>query len=552
MPFALTLPQTLALAPTLLMTLCCLWVALAPSQDRLAWRRFGLLAGFAWLCAVATTALQWALPQSSDAWPLPGLATLLTITPLGAVIALLVQTLGAVIGAFSSRYLQAEPGQTRYIASLAGVLASVHLLLLASHWVILIAAWAAVGLILKRLLCFYPDRPFARLAAHKKAMADRAADVFLITAAGLAWHDVGRGSFSALWEHLAAGEISLAMQFSAAFLVIAVLLRTALMPAHGWLTQVMEAPTPVSALLHAGVINLGGVVLIRFAPLLEVAPMARWLLIAFGLGTAVLAGMVILTRVSIKVRLAWSTVAQMGFMVLECGLGLYTLAALHLVGHSIYKAHAFLAASSVVRDTRQAQMRSAGGLGGAGGLSKPSLISAPIASLLIVVPLVQSLQSSSVNPVWPWWWSATLALAWAPLLWLPAMSKSDAHSAHPVGHAGGLHTGLWNGLTGMGLVFLLTLLAVIAHSLPLGLIDRPDHLGGIVALAMLALMYLCLVVVQWQPSLLEGFRRWSYAGFYVDEFYTRLALKVWPGQWAPRAQAQPSWLADVRKTHSPR
>ncbi|WP_264836966.1 proton-conducting transporter transmembrane domain-containing protein, partial [Klebsiella oxytoca] len=126
----------------------------------------------------------------------------------------------------------------------------------------------------------------------------------------------------------------------------------AVLPVHGWLIQVMEAPTPVSALLHAGVVNLGGFVLIRFAPLLEQAGIARALLLVFGLGTAVLAGMVMLTRISIKVRLAWSTVAQMGFMLLECGLGLYTLAALHLVGHSLYKAHVFLSASTVVRQTR--------------------------------------------------------------------------------------------------------------------------------------------------------------------------------------------------------
>ena len=92
--------------------------------------------------------------------------------------------------------------------------------------------------------------------------------------------------------------------------------------------------------------------MIRFAPLLEHAALARGLLLAFGLVTAVLAGMVMLTRVTIKVRLAWSTVAQMGFMLVECALGLYTLAALHLIGHSLYKAHAFLSASTVVRQTR--------------------------------------------------------------------------------------------------------------------------------------------------------------------------------------------------------
>ena len=86
---------------------------------------------------------------------------------LSLSLAALVQLLGTVIGALSAQYLQGEPGQRRYVAALAAVLAGVHLLLLADHWLALIAAWAGVGWALQPLLCFYPDRPFARLAAPK-------------------------------------------------------------------------------------------------------------------------------------------------------------------------------------------------------------------------------------------------------------------------------------------------------------------------------------------------------------------------------------------------
>jgi len=189
-------------------------------------------------------------------------------------------------------------------------------------------------------------------SAQKAAARHRLADGLLLVAAALAWTEVGSGAFEDLWAHVAREGMGVPLQASALALVLAVVLRTALLPVHGWIVQVMEAPTPVSALLHAGVVNLGGFALIRFAPMLEHATTARVVLVVFGLATAVLAGLVMLTRVSIKVRLAWSTVAQMGFMVLECGLGLYTLAALHLIGHSLYKAHAFLSASTVVRETR--------------------------------------------------------------------------------------------------------------------------------------------------------------------------------------------------------
>ncbi len=113
----------------------------------------------------------------------------------------------------------------------------------------------------------------------------------------------------------------------------------------------MEAPTPVSALLHAGVVNMGGFVLLRVAELIGLVP-SQWLLVIVGSLTAVLAGMVMLTRISIKVRLAWSTCAQMGFMLMEIGLGLYELALLHLVAHSLYKAYAFLSSGEAVERAR--------------------------------------------------------------------------------------------------------------------------------------------------------------------------------------------------------
>jgi len=278
---------------------------------------------------------------------------------------------------------------------------------------------------------------------------------------------------------------------------------------HGWLIQVMEAPTPVSALLHAGVVNLGGLVLIRFAPLLDQATPARLLLTMLGLATAVLAGMVMLTRISIKVRLAWSTVAQMGFMLLECGLGLYTLAALHLIGHSLYKAHAFLSASSIVRQTRHQALHSPA------PPSLGSLIGAPLLSVLTVA-LVLMLTGLTA---WPWWWSGVLGLAWAPLLWQPA-SGNDTPTRGV------------QGLLGLLTVLGLTLLAATAHRLPLGLQDAPLQGLGIAALLGMGALYLCQALLQARPSLLSRWRRWSYAGFYLDEAYTRLALLLWPARWA--------------------
>ena len=111
----------------------------------------------------------------------------------------------------------------------------------------------------------------------------------------------------------------------------------------------MEAPTPVSALLHAGIINSGGVLLIAAASLVQESAGAMAALVMLGGLTALFGAAVMLTQSAVKTALAWSTVAQMGFMLLQCGLGLWTLALLHIVAHSLYKAHAFLSSGGAVQ-----------------------------------------------------------------------------------------------------------------------------------------------------------------------------------------------------------
>ena len=494
-----------ALAPIGCMTIAALSALVGARSPTAQWKRFALLAQLGLVAAISAVAMEFLSPL---AVPLQ-LSRWITVEPLGACVALLVQLLATVIGLFSSRYLVGEHGQQRYIVALATVVASVHLLLLANHWLVMIVSWSLAGSALRRLLCFYRDRPFAMLAAHKKRVADALADVLLLGAAALAWSTVGSGSFSDLWLYVARDGMTLPLQICASCLALAAILRTALLPMHGWLIQVMEAPTPVSALLHAGVVNLGGYVLIRFAPLLSHAPAAGWLLVALGLGTTLLAGLVLLTRTSIKVRLAWSTVAQMGFMLLECGLGLYMMAAFHLVGHSLYKATAFLSASEIVRESKLKTMR------GHAAFSRTSLTVAP------------ALSASSIAAVhffvgsipWPWWWSGVLALAWAPLFWQPAPERAGATPA------------LTRAIVGWSIAACLTAITTIGHAVPLRVLDAPNDIAGDVALAGLALLYLSLVALQVCPEKLASWRRWSYAGFYIDEFATRLALHVGPTWW---------------------
>lgn len=494
------------LAPPLLMLVAAMFVQSQQISVTYAWKMFS---GLAWLglgFTLINLGMPILLPETANpTLPIRGIGT----SALQVWMAILVQFLGTVIGIFSSRYLQGESHQRRFIGAFSLVLMFVHLLLLADHWLVMILSWASIGYALEKLLCFYPERPFAMLAAHKKFIADRLADAMLVIAASLAWWETGSGEISALFAYLTHNSPSLALQLSGIALVLAVVLRTALFPVHGWLIQVMEAPTPVSALLHAGVVNLSGFVLIHFSPLLNQIDYARWILVVSGLITALMAGLVMLTRVSIKVRLAWSTVAQMGFMLLECGLGLYTLAAMHLLGHSLYKAHAFLSASSAVEQAKLQRLT------GQRNATLTSMLIAPGLAFAIILLM----QLAFAYPTWPWWWSAILALAWAPLLWLPQHNRS----ALPIE--------ISQSLLGMGMIAGLTLLATLLHRLPFGALDAPDQLAGEIALLGMLIMYFMLMIIQQSPQWLSILHRWSYAGFYVDESYTRLALRVWPIDW---------------------
>jgi NAD(P)H-quinone oxidoreductase subunit 5 len=227
-------------------------------------------------------------------------------------------------------------------------LASVLLLVTAGNLLQLVVAWIATSLFLQRLLLFYPDRLAAQRAARKKFVTARLGDVALLGAATLLAAAYGSADVGAILKAARAGEGGSLAVAAASLLALAAILKSAQFPAHGWLTEVMETPTPVSALLHAGVVNAGGFVLIRFADVMLLAPGVLAVLVMIGGFTALFASLVMLTQPAVKTSLAWSTVAQMGFMIFECGLALFGLALLHIVAHSLYKAHSFLACGGAV------------------------------------------------------------------------------------------------------------------------------------------------------------------------------------------------------------
>ncbi len=282
---------------------------------------------------------------------------------VSVAMAMTVAFVGWIVLRFSRVALDGEARQAVFMGWMATTIACVLLLVTAGNIVQLAVGWVATGMALNRLLLFYADRPRARRAARKKALSGLVASAALVCACAILVARFGTADIATINAAARTGAAGGSLWLAALCLAVAAIFKSALVPTHGWLTEVMEAPTPVSALLHAGVVNAGGFLLIRFADVLIAAPGVLAVLALVGGFSALVGASVSLTQPAVKTALAWSTCAQMGFMVLQCGLALFPLALLHIVAHSLYKAHAFLSSGGAVRDVA--------------GISRPGPVAVP-------------------------------------------------------------------------------------------------------------------------------------------------------------------------------
>jgi len=293
---------------------------------------------------------RWA-PFGTDA----AFAFALRLDAISATMIVLISFLGAIVLRFSHGYLAGDSQQTRFFSWMSVTLGSVLVLVLSSHLLLLLAAWVATSLCLHRLLLHYPDRAGAVFSARKKFVVSRLGDTCLFAAAMVLYTHHQTFDLEQIFAGVAAGNTA-GLGLAGLLLAGCAMLKSAQFPFHSWLPDTMETPTPVSAFMHAGIINAGGFLIVRLSPILSAAPLASQTLAVVGAVTAAFGAMVMLAQPSVKRALAYSTIAQMGFMILQCGLGAYGLALLHIVAHSLYKAHAFLTAGSTIGAVPRAAM----------------------------------------------------------------------------------------------------------------------------------------------------------------------------------------------------
>jgi NAD(P)H-quinone oxidoreductase subunit 5 len=275
------------------------------------------------------------------------------VDAIAIVMMTLISFIGLIIARYSMRYLLGDPGQGQFFRWMSFTLGATLLLVMSCNLVMFTAAWMLTSFGLHRLLTHYPERTWAIWAARKKFLISRLGDAMLIAALVLTYRCFGTTEYTAIFaaadaihEGTASGGWS--TDLIGILFVLGAMTKSAQFPFHSWLPDTMETPTPVSALMHAGVINAGGFLVIRLSPLVSLSPIALDLLAVMGAITALLGSVVMLTQTSIKRSLAYSTIAQMGFMMLQCGLGAFSAALLHIVAHAAYKAHAFLSCGSVL------------------------------------------------------------------------------------------------------------------------------------------------------------------------------------------------------------
>jgi NAD(P)H-quinone oxidoreductase subunit 5 len=461
-------------------------------------------------------------PEVIQLLEVEGVGFSVRLDAVSVTLLLLVTFIGWVVVRYSATYLDGETRQGGFIAWLCLTLMSVLALIMAGNLFQLVVAWIATSLFLHRLLLFYPNRLSAQRAAHKKFVIARIGDIALVGAAVLLTITYKTTDITTILTAARVGIGSNLAIAAAGLLALAAVLKSAQFPTNGWLTEVMETPTPVSALLHAGVINAGGFLLIRFADVMLLAPGVLAVLVMIGGFTALYGGLVMLTQPAVKTSLAWSTVAQMGFMIFECGLALFPLALLHIVAHSLYKAHAFLSSGAGVEVV--AAIRRPGPV----AVPRASAVGKAFVSAIAIYVLVGigfGIQHNSPQAI------ALGAILIFGVAYMLAQGFADAAPK-----ALTLRTAAFAIATSIGYFALQSLTEMVtASTLPAPPAPGPLE-WGLIVLAVTSFGLVAIVQAM--------FPHWAYhpaaAGFRVhlsNGFYVNAAFDRWLGGWSVRSQS---------------
>lgn len=280
--------------------------------------------------------------------PLGADASLFVVDGLARVMAVLITFMSGIVHSFSRRYMAGSTHLRRFYGQLFGLTLVVLALAAANHLAVFVVLWTAMGWLLANLIGFVSGWPHAQAASRYAKRMFLGGSALLAGALTLLIVQTGAWTIREALASLDGGSDVL-LGGVAVLLLIAAMIQSALVPFHRWLLSSMTAPTPVSAFMHAGLVNAGGLLLARFAPVLFDAALIVSVAVLAGGISALIGQAWMLVQTDVKRQLACSTVAQMGFMILQVGLGFIAAAIAHLILHGFYKAYLFLNAGSVAQ-----------------------------------------------------------------------------------------------------------------------------------------------------------------------------------------------------------
>ncbi len=283
----------------------------------------------------------------------------LYVDPLSALMAAAVAAISLIVHVYSIRYMADDPGYGRFFVMLDIMTVVILVMVTAGDLILLLAAWHLVGVLLYLLL----SHDFTRDAVIRHAVptfiTHRLGDLPLLLAVVLLYQAYDTTRLPDLFARMAEQpDVATAfglplMGVTACLVLLSAFAKSAQFPLHTWLPYSMEGPTPVSALMHAGIVNAGGFLINRFAPVFLHSGDVLQMAFAVGLITAIIGSILMLAQSDIKKSLGYSTMGQMGYMVMECGLGAFSLAIYHLIAHGVFKATLFLGSGSVIHAARK-------------------------------------------------------------------------------------------------------------------------------------------------------------------------------------------------------
>jgi NAD(P)H-quinone oxidoreductase subunit 5 len=353
----MTLPETFLIVVPALPAIAAAAIAVARPDGERASRWAVRTASVAFAAAVVVAVVVAgrgpvsAVVEAGDGHALVGLHASQVTTLLG----LLTTGVGLVVQSFAGRNLQRDLRERRFFILASLLTAATTSVAFAATLSLLCAAWIVAGLALAALVTHRATWGPARRSARRTLRSLWVGDAALLVATLLAVAAVGQidlRSPAEATEELANATLPLlggnVLSVVAVLLAVAGISRSALVPVHQWLPSTIAAPTPVSAMLHAGVVNGAGMLLVRLAPVFGASATATHVAFAAGAVTTCYATTVMLVRSDVKGNLAWSTAGQMGFMTAQAAIGAFPAALLHIVGHGMYKAALFLGAGSAV------------------------------------------------------------------------------------------------------------------------------------------------------------------------------------------------------------